>query len=79
MTRDMLLAYLQGNLTSSAARVCRVIVAGGSIFVNDVSYGTKELDSFLAQICAAGIPVNLLPGEDDPTTANWPQRPIHSS
>ncbi|KAL7580135.1 hypothetical protein ACA910_012892 [Epithemia clementina (nom. ined.)] len=39
-----------------------------------------DLDAFLFQITAgAGIPVDILPGEKDPTTANWPQRPLHSS
>jgi DNA polymerase delta subunit 2 len=37
------------------------------------------MDIFLAQVCATGIPVDLMPGMDDPTTSNWPQRPIHSS
>lgn len=79
MKRDMLLAYLEGHMTSSASRVCRVVVAGDSIHKDNMTYGTKELDGFLAQICAAGIPIDLLPGKDDPTTANWPQRPIHSA
>jgi DNA polymerase delta subunit 2 len=79
LQRDMLLAYLQGFLTPTASKVCRVIVAGCSTFPKDAAYGAKEMDAFLSQICATGIPVDLLPGMDDPTTANWPQRPIHSS
>lgn len=75
LRRDMLLGYLQGQLTKTAAKVCRVIVAGGSTAAS----GTKEMDAFLAQTCATGLPVDLLPGMNDPTTANWPQRPIHSS
>lgn len=77
--RDMLLAYIQGFLTPTASKVCRVIVAGCSTHPGDAAYGAKEMDAFLAQICATGIPVDLVPGVDDPTTANWPQRPIHSS
>jgi DNA polymerase delta subunit 2 len=83
MQRDMLLAYLQGHLSpdtsTDASKVCRVIVAGGSTYPKDAAFGAKELDTFLAQTCATGIPVDLMPGMDDPTTANWPQRPIHSS
>ena len=79
LKRDMLLAYLEGRMTASASKVCRVVVCGGSVFPGEMAFGTKELDGFLAQICAAGIPIDLMPGEDDPTTANWPQRPIHSS
>ena len=79
MQRDMLLAYLQGHLTQTASKVCRIIVAGNSTFPGDAVYGAKEMDIFLAQTCATGIPVDLMPGMDDPTTSNWPQRPIHSS
>jgi DNA polymerase delta subunit 2 len=79
LQRDMLLAYLQGHLSTSASKVCRVIVAGGSTYPTDATFGAKEADMFFAQCCASGIPVDLLPGKDDPTTANWPQRPIHSS
>jgi len=39
----------------------------------------KELDLFVSQLLASGIPVDVMPGADDPTTANWPQRPLHSS
>jgi DNA polymerase delta subunit 2 len=41
--------------------------------------GCYELDGFLAQCTEVGIPVTLIPGKDDPTTAAWPQRPWHSS
>lgn len=37
------------------------------------------MDGWIAQVCAAGIPVDLIPGNADPTTANWPQRPFHTS
>jgi DNA polymerase delta subunit 2 len=39
----------------------------------------KELDGFLVQLAGAGVPVDILPGANDPTTANWPQRPLHRS
>ncbi len=37
----------------------------------------RELDLFLSEICAYGIPVDYIPGLYDPTNANWPQKPIH--
>lgn len=79
MQRDMLLSYLRGHFTDTAAKVAHVIVAGGSTVEGNAlsTVGLKELDGFCLQICAAGVPVDILPGKDDPTTANWPQRPLH--
>jgi len=77
LTRDMLLGYLEGELTEDASKVCRVIVAGNSAAPS--AEAVKELDGWIAQVCAAGIPISLIPGEQDPSTANWPQRPFHSS
>jgi len=37
----------------------------------------QELDLFLSELCAAGVPVDYIPGAHDPTNANWPQRPVH--
>mmetsp|Transcript_7608 Transcript_7608/g.11622 ORF Transcript_7608/g.11622 Transcript_7608/m.11622 type:complete len:433 (+) Transcript_7608:91-1389(+) len=76
--RDMLLAYVQGYLSPTASKVCRIIIAGDSIYNGEVE-GAKQLDSFVVQLCSSGIPVDILPGNKDPTTANWPQRPLHSS
>jgi DNA polymerase delta subunit 2 len=87
--RDMLISYLQGALApgpqpghggvSTAARVAHVYVAGNLIArQDDVVDGCRDLDAWcweLAQ-CTA-VPVTLLPGTTDPTTANWPQRPLH--
>lgn len=77
LTRDMLLGYLEGDLGQDAAKVCRVIIAGNSAASS--AQAVKELDGWIAQVCAAGIPISLIPGQDDPSTANWPQRPFHSS
>ena len=77
LARDMLLGYLEGQLTPDAAKICRVIIAGNS--ASSTAFGVGELGGWIAQVCAAGIPVDLIPGVDDPTTANWPQRPLHSS
>ena len=38
----------------------------------------RELDLFLGELCAGGIPVDYIPGLHDPTNANWPQKPLHS-
>lgn len=37
----------------------------------------RELDLFLGELCAAGVPVDYIPGLYDPTNANWPQKPLH--
>lgn len=84
LTRDMLLTFLEGRLSHPAAsKVSRVVICGGLIAENGLesrSDALRDLDAFLLQVTAgAGIPVDILPGEKDPTTANWPQRPIHSS
>ena len=87
LPRDMLLAYLQGHFTPDAQKVCRVIVCGNgpssaptsSGNVAPSTFGVRELDTWGLQLGASGIPVDILPGKLDPTTANWPQRPFHSS
>lgn len=77
--REMLLSYLQGQYTQDAAKVCRVLLLGGGPSAQEPLLGVKELDAFLLQLTKAGIPVDVMPGKSDPTTANWPQRPFHSS
>jgi DNA polymerase delta subunit 2 len=77
--REMLLSYLQGQFTKDAAKVCHVLVLGGGPSSQEPLLGVKELDAFLLQLTKAGIPVDVMPGKLDPTTANWPQRPLHSS
>lgn len=81
LQRDMLLSYVRGHFTNAAAKVAQVIVAGGCTPEGDALslVGLKELDGFCLQVCAAGVPVDILPGKDDPNTANWPQRPLHGS
>jgi DNA polymerase delta subunit 2 len=37
----------------------------------------RELDLFLGELCASGVPVDYIPGLFDPTNANWPQKPLH--
>lgn len=80
LPREMLIAYLQGQFTKDAAKVCRVLVVGGGPSqTQDLLHGVKEFDAFCLQLTKAGIPVDVMPGKNDPTTANWPQRPLHSS
>lgn len=73
--RDLLITYLQGRLGHKAHQVARVIIAGGLVQRDPTAL--VDLDIFLLQITSSGIPVDVLPGKDDPTTANWPQRPLH--
>eukprot|EP00980_Cylindrotheca_fusiformis_P012599 scaffold3084_cov144-Cylindrotheca_fusiformis.AAC.47 len=79
LPREMLASYLQGHFTLDAAKVCRVLVAGNGPSSQDPLQGIKELDAFGAQLSRLGIPIDIMPGKADPTTANWPQRPLHSS
>jgi DNA polymerase delta subunit 2 len=75
----MLASYLQGHFTSDAAKVSRVLIAGNGPSSQNALQGIKELDAFAAQLSRGGIPIDIMPGKNDPTTANWPQRPLHSS
>ena len=83
LRRDNILSYLRGHFGDSAAKVAHVVIAGGSTTQaghdQHPTVGLKELDAFCYQVCLAGVPVDILPGKDDPTTANWPQRPLHKS
>mmetsp|Transcript_5004 Transcript_5004/g.10533 ORF Transcript_5004/g.10533 Transcript_5004/m.10533 type:complete len:440 (-) Transcript_5004:950-2269(-) len=44
----------------------------------NVTFSLRELDVYITEILSAGIPVDYIPGWNDPTNANWPQRPLHS-
>ena len=45
---------------------------------SNVTLPIRELDLFLGELCASGIPVDYIPGLHDPTNANWPQKALHS-
>jgi DNA polymerase delta subunit 2 len=75
LPRDMLLSYLQGRFGHKARHVARVIFAGG--LTSTDATAVQELDGFLLALAASGVPIDVLPGEHDPTTANWPQRSLH--
>ena len=82
LPRDMLLSYLEGCFgVASASTVAQVLIAGGLVSPHamDRAAALKDLDACILQIAACGVFVDALPGRDDPTTANWPQRPLHRS
>jgi DNA polymerase delta subunit 2 len=86
-TRDLLLSFVQGHLGQGgcpAPFVARVLVAGGLVAERSATTTTtkqalQEADAWVDQVVAAGVPVDVLPAASDPTTANWPQRPLHGS
>jgi len=44
---------------------------------SNVTLPIRELDLFLGELCASGVPVDYIPGLHDPTNANWPQKALH--
>ena len=67
----------------------RVVIAGGALPKVDVPTASldprqqavvarplRELDVLLTQL-AASVPVDLMPGEGDPTNQALPQQPLH--
>jgi hypothetical protein len=90
LPRDMLLSFLQGCFGVDKARtIGQVVVAGGLVSPSSSGTGAgpaggrvdalRDLDAWVLQAAACGAFVDVLPGRDDPTTANWPQRPLHRS
>jgi DNA polymerase delta subunit 2 len=86
------LGAMEKAKTVSHVICCGGLIAPSTIekksYSNDVSSdvvaftmnGCRDLDSFCYQVIyEMGIPLTILPGKDDPTTANWPQRPLHKS
>jgi DNA polymerase delta subunit 2 len=80
LPREMLVSYLQGHFNDGASKVARVIVAGSGPGAIDPAMGLREFDLWGLEVTrVAGIPLDILPSATDPTTRNWPQRPLHSS
>lgn len=52
--------------------------AGKYDSTSNVTFSLIELDLYITEILSSGIPVDYIPGWNDPTNANWPQRPLHS-
>lgn len=74
-----------------AAQIVHVVIAGNSVAVprgllngqnlasrdqSRLSEPIKELDILLTQI-AAGLPLDIMPGPDDPANFSLPQQPLH--
>ena len=80
LPRELLVSYLQGHFGPKASKVAMVVVAGSGPGTLDPTMGLREFDLFGLQITrTAGLPLDVLPSAKDPTTRNWPQRPLHSS
>jgi DNA polymerase delta subunit 2 len=78
LPRELLISFLEGRFgVDKAMNVSRIILAGGLTSPDPIA--VKDLDSFCLSLASTGIPLDVFPGRDDPTTANWPQRPIHRS
>lgn len=78
--RDVLLSFLQGRLGHPAApHVTRLLVAGGLACKPATKEALHTADTWFQAVLTSGIPCDVLPGAQDPTTANWPQRPLHRS
>jgi DNA polymerase delta subunit 2 len=83
LPREILVGYLQGQFTKSAAKVARIIVAGSGPSPSAPLQGLQEFDMWAGlQVSNAdglNIPMDIVPSAVDPTTRNWPQRPLHTS
>jgi DNA polymerase delta subunit 2 len=82
--QELLLPYLQGYLDSPdssvpASNIAQVIIAGAAASHSDDMDALRDLDGWIRAVTATGLPVHLMPGQYDPVTAQWPQRPFHSS
>lgn len=81
--RELLTGFCQGRLHHPAApRVAHVLVAGGWTAGSAEAAAKPALqdaDGWLDGLLAAGIPCDVIPAFTDPTTVNWPQRPLHRS
>jgi DNA polymerase delta subunit 2 len=76
----MLVGYLQEQFTKSMAKVCCVLLTGGGPSAQKPLEGIKELDaSFGLPLSRLGVPLDTMPPKNDPTMANRPQGPLHSS
>ena len=71
---------IASSSSSSPLSMIRHPNNAAAVTTSTTTNGCRELDGFCWQLTqATGIPVSILPGKDDPTTANWPQRPLHKS
>lgn len=85
---ELMVDHITGHLgcpeeQEEVASICRVIIAGNSVHNTegekdhgDLMKVVRELDDLLLQI-ASSCPVDLMPGELDPTNHLLPQQPLH--
>ncbi|KAG0723612.1 DNA polymerase delta subunit 2 [Chionoecetes opilio] len=85
---ELMVDYITGYLgcpeeQAELASLCRVIIAGNSVYNTEGEKGQTdlvktvcELDDLLTQI-AGSCPVDVMPGEHDPTNHLLPQQPFH--
>ena len=87
---DYVTGHLGGTREqATAASIVRLVIAGGALPKVDVPAASldprqqavvarplRELDVLLTQL-AASVPVDLMPGEGDPTNQALPQQPLH--
>ncbi|XP_063699789.1 DNA polymerase delta subunit 2 [Culicoides brevitarsis] len=87
---DLLKYWLYGCFGSSEVMdpksIVRVIIAGNSINAieqsdqndfSDTLSSVQQLDTFISDLTLS-IPVDLMPGETDPTNLMLPQQPLHA-
>ncbi|XP_058207549.1 DNA polymerase delta small subunit isoform X2 [Rhododendron vialii] len=89
---DHITGYLGDEKEQSiAAQIVQVVIAGNSVEIpggllngqnlaskdqSKMSEPVKELDILLTQI-AAGVPLDIMPGPNDPSNFALPQQPLH--
>lgn len=80
LLQDTLTGELDSN--SDLAQCSRCMIVGNSLSPgenrNDLPGSLKELTPFLSNILKS-IPVDILPGENDPSDKSLPQQPLHKA
>ncbi|GBE59149.1 DNA polymerase delta small [Babesia ovata] len=69
------LLMLRDFVLGNTPKIVRLVIAGNGIGQCDVP-SLAECDVYFAQLAAA-LPVDLMPGDTDPSNRNLPQQPIH--
>lgn len=73
-----LLAPLKESTAESSLNAAEV-AAAKKVQTSDRLAALQDVDGWILNVAAAGVPIDIVPGQHDPTTANWPQRPLHRS
>lgn len=85
LLQEYLNGSLQGN-TETVSKISRLIVCGNSIEYakgneinqGDIVYCLDQFSQFLGNILQT-IPVDVLPGKNDPSDISLPQQPLHKA